>query len=122
MAYEIHITRNVDLDKDGADITLAEWTAVVNKAEGVRLADGHYLITVPETGQVIKFTNNGGDTEVLFPGDDGWRRVFRWHGGRVSFVAPKDFDNASTHLRQVARALAQTLQASVVGDEGELYR
>lgn len=121
MAYEIHITRNVDWDEDGAAITLAEWTEVVNEVEGVRLADGHYLITVPDTGQVLRFPNNGGDTEVCFPGDVGWRRVFRWHGGHVSFVAPKDFDNASTHLRLIARALAQALQASVIGDEGEPF-
>lgn len=121
MAYEIHITRNVDWDEDGAVITLAEWADVVNRLDGVRLAVGDYLITVPNTGQVLKFPNNGGDTEVLFPGDTGWRRAFRWHDGRVSFVAPKDFDNASTHMRLVARALAEALQASVVGDEGEPY-
>lgn len=121
MAYEIHIRRNVDRDEDGPAITLAEWIDVVNAVEGVRLADGDYLITVPDTGQILKFPNNGGDAEVLFPRDDGWRRVFRWHGGHVSFVAPKDFDNASTHLRLIARALALALQASVVGDEGEPY-
>ena len=121
MAYEIHIRRNVDRDEDGPAITLAEWIEAVNSVDGVRLADGHYLITVPDTGQVLRFPNNGGDTEVLFPPDNGWRRVFRWHGGKVTFVAPKDFDDASTLLRLVARALAQALQASVVGDEGEPY-
>lgn len=121
MAYEIHITRNVDWDENGQVITLAEWADVVNRLDGVRLAVGDYLITVPDTGQVLKFPNNGGDTEALFPDDTGWRRAFRWHGGRVSFVAPKDFDNTSTHMRLVARALAEALQASIVGDEGELY-
>jgi len=48
--------------------------------------------------------------------------VFRWHGGQVSFVSPSDFDNAGSHIRSVARALAIALRAHLVGDEGEIYR
>ncbi|HOY77165.1 MAG TPA: hypothetical protein PLN33_05125 [Hyphomonadaceae bacterium] len=113
MAYEIHITR------DGADIVLSEWVAAVGEAEHVRLAEGDYLVTLPETGQVFRFANTGGDTEVHFAGV--WRRVFRWHEGRVSFVGPKDFHIEDSHMRCVVRALAAALRAQVVGDEGRTF-
>lgn len=115
MAYEIHITRG----HDGAEIKLAEWVEIVTAADNVRLADGDYLVTLPETGQVFRFHNTGGDTEVHFEGL--WRRVFRWHEGRVSFVGPKDFHVEGSHLRGVARALAVALQARVVDDDGKLF-
>ena len=121
MAYEIHITRSERLDNDGAGITLEEWVEVVAQVEGVRLADGDYLVTLPETGQVLRFHNTGGDTEVCLGGET-WRRVFRWSDGRASFVGPQDFDDAASHLRCVARTLAGALQAHVVGDKGETYR
>lgn len=117
MAYEIHIKRNAD----GAVIALAEWIEAVTQADDCRLADGDYLVTLPETGQVFRFPNTGGDTEVLFAVDGVWRRVFRWHGGHISFVAPKDFGDEASHMRSAARKLAEMLQASVVGDEGEIY-
>jgi hypothetical protein len=118
MAYEIHISRRTP----GADIALAEWIEAVTQADHARLAEGDYLVTLPETGQVFRFPNTGGDTEVFFSIDGVWRRVFRWHAGRVSFVCPKDFDDEASHMRSVARALADALQANIVGDEGELYR
>lgn len=118
MAYEIHISRS----PRGSDIALAEWVEAVRQADHVRLAEGDYLVTLPETGQVFRFPNTGGDTEVFFSIDGVWRRVFRWHAGRVSFICPKDFDDEASHVRSVARALADALQASIVGDDGEVYR
>ncbi len=113
MAYEIHITRGED------GIALDEWVAAVAQAEGCRLADGDYLVTLQETGQVFRFHNTGGDTEVHAEGV--WRRVFRWHEGRVSFVGPKDFHDERSHMRGIARALAAALQARVVGDDDRLF-
>ena len=118
MAYEIHITRSAD----GSEITLAEWIETVTRANGVRLAEGDYLVTLPETGQVFRFPNTGGDAEVFFSIDGVWRRLFRWHAGRVSFVCPKDFDDEASRIRAAARSLAEALQASLIGDDGELYR
>lgn len=120
MAYEIHITRGERLDGDGG-IAIAEWIEAVEQADGCRLAEGDYLVTLPETGQVFRFHNTGGDTEVRLA-DGSWRRVFRWSEGRVSFVGPKDFDDAGSHLRSMARVLAEALGARIVGDRGETYR
>ena len=121
MTYEIHITRNPEMTENGPAIALAEWIEAVTQADTCRLADGDYLVTLPENGQVFRFPNTGGDTEVVFSIDGAWRRVFRWHAGHISFVAPKDFDNEATRMRVVARALAESLQARIVGDEGEFY-
>lgn len=120
MAYMIHITRNPEQDEDGSAIPLAEWIAAVAQHAHTRLAEGHYSVTLPETGQVFTLRNNGGDTEVNF-GTAGWRRVFRWDEDSVVFRATEDFTDADSHLRTIARALATALDAVVRGDDGELY-
>lgn len=121
MAYMIHITRNAQGEDDGAAITLAEWVAAVERIAHVRLAQGDYSVTLPETGQVFTLRNNGGDAELFFAGE-GWRRVFRWDEESIDFVGTEAFaSDAACHLRSVARQLAEALQASVIGDEGEAY-
>jgi hypothetical protein len=125
MAYMIRITRNADWDdEDGSGdfITLAEWREVVSRTTHVRLAEGDYSVTLPDTGQIFTLRNNGGDTDLYFPQADTWRRVFRWDEENVSFVATEEFVNdPACQLRIIARQLAEALQASVVGDEGEPY-
>jgi hypothetical protein len=122
MAYMIRITRNADGDEGGPAISLAEWIAAVDSHAHVRLADGDYSVTLPETGQVFILRNNGGDAELFFPQANTWRRVFRWDEEDVSFVGTDAFaSDATCHLHSIARQLAEALQASIVGDEGELY-
>lgn len=122
MAYMIRITRSAQDDEDGAVITLAEWVDAVERIAHVRLAEGDYSVTLPETGQVFTLRNNGGDAELYFPHANAWRRVFRWDEEDVSFVGTEEFANdAACQLRAVARQLAEALQASVIGDDGELY-
>lgn len=121
MAYMIRITRDARAEKGGA-ITLAEWVAAVEALEHTRLADGDYSVTLPETGQVFTLRNNGGDAELFHPQANAWRRVFRWDDEEVSFVGSDEFTrDAACHLRSIARQLAEALQASVIGDEGETY-
>jgi len=122
MAYMIRITRNTEGEADGATITLAEWIDAVNRIAHVRLAEGDYSVTLPETGQVFTLRNTGGDTDLYFPHIDAWRRIFRWDEEDVSFVGTEEFANdPDCQLRLIARQLAEALQASIVGDEGELY-
>lgn len=116
MAYMIRIAR------DAGAITLAEWIAAVVALEHTRLAEGDYSVTLPETGQVFTLRNNGGDAELFHPQANAWRRVFRWDEAEVSFVGADEFrTDAACHLRAIARQLAEALQASVIGDEGETY-
>jgi hypothetical protein len=121
MAYMISITRNPQIAEGGACIALDEWVEAVNSVEGVRLAEGDYSVTLPETGQTFTLRNNGGDAEILLPYAGVWQRVFRWDDEGVTFVMTQDFADAGCHLRCVARQLADALQASVCGEEGELY-
>jgi hypothetical protein len=122
MAYMIRITRNRKGGEGGDAITLPEWIDAVDSLAHVRLADGDYAVTLPETGQVFTLRNTGGDAEVFLPHADSWRRVFRWDDEQVSFVGTEEFvSNAVCQLRRIARQLAEVLQASVIGDEGETY-
>lgn len=122
MAYMIYITRNPQRHDSGSGIPLEAWITAVQQHAHTRLADGHYSVTLPETGQVFTLRNNGGDAEVNFAGT-GWRRVFRWDEDErhITFRATEDFAEAACHLRVVARDLARALDAVVRGDDGESY-
>ncbi len=116
MAYHIHIER------PSTPISLAEWRGAIEQTEGVRMAESPPAVTNPQTGEVIAFGNAGGDADVFFPDEGAWHRVFRWsRRGKVSFAAPADFTDPFCHLRRMASTLAQRLEASLVGDEGESY-
>jgi hypothetical protein len=88
MAYEIHIERR-GADSQRFPIVLSEWRAVVERTDGVRVAEGNVQMTIPKTGKVIRLRNDRGDAEVLFTDNAEWRRAFRWSpSGRISFRAP----------------------------------
>ncbi len=119
MAYAIHIERRPEAG--ASSISLAEWEAVVERTEGVRLADGDAEAVNPRTGEVVRILNHGGDAEAFHPGDGSWRRIFYWNETRVSFRAPDDFLARECVARSLARELARALDARLVGDEGEIY-
>jgi hypothetical protein len=120
MAYAIHIERRAH-DAEHMLLELSEWRAAVERTDGVRMAEGDFLITNPKTGEVIRLRNEGGDAEVL-TGDGSWRRAFRWSpSGRISFAAPRDFETPTSAIRRLALKLARELDAVLVGDEGEIY-
>jgi hypothetical protein len=122
MASMIRITRNPAMDEDGASIALAEWVDAVSRHEGVRIADGDYSVTRPETGQVFTLRNNGGDTEMFVSHVGAWQRVFRWDEEDILFIGTEAFGvDAQCQLRSMARALANALQAVVCGDDGRIY-
>jgi hypothetical protein len=96
--------------------------AVVNRHEGVRLAEGDYSLRLPETGQVFTLRNSGGDTEMLIPGSGAWQRIFRWDEDGILFVGTEEFlGDPGCRLRLIARTLASALQARLQGDDGEVY-
>ena len=121
MGYEIHIERQ-DSGGQNIPITLEEWRAIVEGTDGIRLAEGRHNVTNPKTGEVISFGNAGGDAEVFLPDASTWRRAFLWsRPGRISFRAPSDWDEPTSQIRRIATALARSLGATLVGDEGEVY-
>jgi hypothetical protein len=122
MGYAIHITRRDSSDSQTLPIALSEWRAVVEQTTGVRLANSDFQAMNPTTAEVIEIQNAGGDAEVFFPADSMWRRVFHWSpSGGVSFRAPSDFEQPTSIIRPLAAALARDLNASLIGDEGEIY-
>ena len=94
----------------------------MESVQNVRLADGDATATNPRTGEVIVIRSSGADAEVHFPESSTWLRIFTWNRtGRISFRAPQDWENAESHVRAIANALALKLSASLIGDEGEVY-
>jgi hypothetical protein len=122
MAYEIHIERVNDTGESaGEPITLSEWKAAVENQENIRLTSDDVVATNPATGEVIRIPNSDGDAEVFFPEESKWYRVYRWRKGRITFKGLPSFDNPNDTLRQATRLLAKSLEARIVGDEGEFY-
>ena len=112
MGYELHIER------DGP-IAVEEWTNAVAQVDKVTLRSDDSVAIDPQTGEEIRIPANDGDAVVTIPnGSLG----LRWSSsGRASFRATDDWDDATSSLRTTIFALAQQLDARVVGDEGEEY-
>lgn len=104
-------------------ITLEQWTAAVAAVDGVRIDSEPCEATNPKTGEVISLQSCPGDAAVFFPERGTWHKVFLLSkSGLVRFSAPSGWvDDHSSPLRAVALALASTLQAKVVDEEGEAY-
>jgi len=116
MGYEVHIER-----EDRSEISLAEWTAAIEAAEGMRLATKDATATNPMTGERIVMPRMDGDVEVYLPEVDEWIHCLRYSPRRISFRPPDDFDDPSSAFRRATAELASKLKARVVGDEGEIY-
>lgn len=121
VAYSIHIVRH-----DGAGrrepIDMGEWVEAVSALSGVRLASSDHTASNPVSGDSIVINSDGADAELYDEQQGAWLPVFRWSKlGSVSFNAPADFDEVTSHVRMVARDLARNLDADIVGDEGEAY-
>ena len=121
MAYAIHIERRAP-DGRLLPIELSECCAVVTRTDGVRLLEGNFQATNPNTQEVITLTNAGGDAEVFSATDARWQPGLRWSSsGRISFRAPRDFAEPTSAMRRLALELARRLNARLFGDEGEVY-
>lgn len=123
MAYSLHIER------PGAEISLDEWLAVASGLDLVRPRESGYTTANPRTGEKIALTQSSGDLEVALPQDllarllgkpREWGPAFFFSHGRASF-SPPDIDSPTDPVRVAAAALAEALNATIVGDEGEEY-
>jgi hypothetical protein len=114
MGYEVHIER------DPGRITRKEWRAAVEAEPETRIAKTKVTrATIPGIGQ-ISMRGSDADAELRLEGD--WTKVFffKKSTGRISFRPDVGFTEGS-QLHQAASALARRLDASLVGDEGEVY-
>ena len=116
MGYEVHIERT-----DGTLIDLGDWTNSVEDIEHVRRNDASPIIANPATGERFSSSQQHGNADIFDLENQVWISGFRWFEGRVSTRASHDFDSFESHQRSVMRALAMSLNARIVGDEGEVY-
>jgi hypothetical protein len=113
MGYDIRIQRT-------PGFTLDEWKAAVESTEGVRLNAGKVAVRNPKTGEVVSIPGMAGDAEVDVDGH--WIPCFRWRPkGFVVFCSDPDFMNPESKLRKLARGLGEKLNATLCGQEGEIY-
>jgi len=115
MGYSLHIER----PEGESPITLDEWRAAVRRNSQLRLASGDVELDNPKTHEKIRIPNSGADVEILLQPNQ-WVRAFSWSpSGSVSFRA--DFLSAHSAIAKPVFALAEELNAIVVGDDGEVY-
>src|SRR5207253_4325919 len=115
MGYSLHIERS----EGESPITLDEWRTAVQRNTQFRLAFGDAEFENPKTHEKIKIPNSGADVEILVHPDQ-WVRAFSWSSsGSISFRA--DFLSTHPALVEPVFALAEELNAIVVGDDGEEY-
>jgi hypothetical protein len=114
VGYALHIER------PGQIIENAEWVSAIESTEGVRLASGDHVMVNPDTGEEIRIRGRVGDAEVEMA-DGEWERAFGWFEGRAAFRYTEDLSDPGHPVRKRAAALAASLGAAIVGDEGEEY-
>ncbi len=123
MAYELHIER------DEQEISLEEWVSVLESNPYVRQKTDDTVAINPGSGEEIRIGCNDGDAEILVTSGgvfgigrrEEWLPTFRFSNGRASFKATEDIDSPKSPVRIIATQLAVTLNAGIVGDEGEQY-
>ena len=118
MAHIFHIEREGH-GGNPQPISLPEWTEVVARVEGVRMAHGDACAINPLTEDRIVIPNRGGDVELFRPDCQQWMRALWWTPeGTVRFAAPATDEDP---VVQTAKVLAAQLEARVVDDDGRVY-
>ena len=124
MAYSLHIER------PGSTISLDEWLAAASTIASLRPRATGYIAVNPSTGERIELGQSTGDLEIALPQGlfsrvlgkaKEWEPAFFYSRGRVSFPPPDNIDSTTDPVRMAAATLAKTLNASIVGDDGEEY-
>lgn len=116
MGYDLHITRGDHwLDAEAHPITLEEWLAYVEQDPEMRL-DGFAEAAVSR-GQVLRTESPGLAVWVRWSqrGIDGGQAWFDHRKGCVVVKSPDD------EIIQKMTSIAGTLQARIIGDDGETY-
>lgn len=112
---------NLHIERTGGDgapraITLEEWRAVVERTEGLRMAQGDAVAVNPITQEPVVLPNRGGDAEVFRADCRDWMRQLFWTpDGTVRFVRPEMKEDP---LIPLARRIAGELDARVCDEDG----
>jgi hypothetical protein len=129
MSYELHIVR-FDSDGNEVPIPLEEWQDVIAADRRLRPMQP-VTVTNPQTGETIQMAGGKmGDADCrvplvgflsfLLPGE--WQPLFRWSSpGSIVFKGVPILSFPITGMKGFLRKLARSLDARIVGDEGEPY-
>ena len=114
MAYEILIVRE-------GGIPIDEWKKVVALRSGLQCDDMPAIAMNPETGERIVVDANDGDVAMEIGG--AWAKVFHFFAGCIRFKAGSvNLNDPGDPVGQTTFALAETLRARVVDEDGNEYR
>ena len=115
MGYDVHITRREEwFDEEGDEISLEEWKRYVASDEEMRL-DGFAEVETPDG--MLRVESEGLSVWLRYSGHgkDGNMAWFDHSEGNVTVKNPDD------EILRKMFSIAQSLNAKVQGDEGEVY-
>jgi hypothetical protein len=113
MGYEVHVTRAQDwTESDTVPITLDEWLAYVAADPEMRL--DNFAEATTTSGETIRYENQGLAVWMTAESKNrgGW---LDYRKGRIVAKNPDE------EMLAKLKCIAGVLDASVIGDEGELY-
>lgn len=109
MGYDLHIVRTREwLDADADPILKQDVDALIEADAELSWSKSDYVeLNNPSTGETIRFRSSAIEWNGM--------SQFWWYGNRISSKAPSD-DQQKKMIK-----MARTLNAMVIGDEGERY-
>jgi len=117
MGYELHIVRNDEWwdDDAGGGILFEEWSSLVDADDSMRM-DGFAEVTSSDGGK-LRVENEGLTVWTGYQGniEGGNQAWFDFRNGRIVFKNPDQ------EILKKMLEIAGTLNAKIVGDEGEEY-
>jgi len=123
LSYALHIERA------GNPIEMEEWVAAVESIPSACLGTPTAGANNPKTDEIFEIVGRYGDVSVRFENNgflgfgkkSHWVPCFSLYSGKASFRSPDNMHDAKKPVRQVAKKLAELLNAQIVGDDGEIY-
>ena len=116
MGYELHITRQKDLfdEDDARRISIDEWKEYVDADPDMRLDNYSEIITADK---VLRLESDGLSVWTKYSGDgiEGGHAWFGYYEGSIAVKNPDD------EIIGKMLEIAESLRASVFGDDGEIY-
>lgn len=102
-------------------IYLEEWILTVNELDNVRLCKEGFHTGKDADGKAFRVPVEEGDTEVYLEDQDKWINVFHYRDSEycIAFDMPSGANEKA--IWSVAREIANTLEARLIGDDGESY-
>lgn len=113
MAYDLTISRNDN------PISLEEWKQTVSVIENAELVTEATQGVNPATGEVISIPHRDGDVKVEI--NDEWINCIFFYNGRAIFKYVDGIEDSSNPVHQVVSSLARQLNATITGEELEVY-